>query len=248
MLKRNLNKFTSTGRERNQQADADYDTMPMRSIDELLTDDKEVLGDHARGLFRDTARKKADKLIAGAQQAETVVNIKTTREKYLEARSNFTQVRIDKLKARIDNSPDNIFTRPLNNWRREKLHDLRAKNKKRSGALAEAQNKRLEKPEALRKEVDELVKKKVDAMYRKAQRIELHNRGIKRHNFVRRQEFLATLSPSDKKRIVGEAIRQARKKNIEHGRLSSGYEVDDVANENDVDIRKVTNSYGRVVE
>lgn len=248
MLKRNLNKFTTSGRERNQQADADYNTMPVRSVDELITDDKEMLGDHARGLFRDTARKKADKLTAKAQQAETVVGVKTTREKYLEARSNFTQVRIDKLKTRIDNSPDNIFTRPLNNWRREKLHDLQAKNKKRSGALAKAEDKRLKKPETLRKEVDELVKKKVDAMYRKAQRIELRSRGIKRHNVLRRQEFLATLSPSDKKRIVGEAIRQARKKNIELGRLNSGYAVDDVASESDVDIRKVTNDYGRVVE
>lgn len=248
MLRRNFNKITPSGRDRNEQAALDYEALPVRPIDELITDDKEILGSHARGLFRDRARKQADTLVEKIDRAEDAKDTVTKREKYLEARSNFTKVRIDKLTARIENSPDNILTRPLNGWRREKLHDLQLKNKKRAKSAGKAEKKRQEKPEALQRKIDELVKKKIDALHKKAQRIELSRNGIKRYNVVKRTEFLAKLSPEDKKRIKREAIRQVRKKNIELGRLGREYSVDDVTDENNVDIRKVTDDYGRIIE
>jgi len=248
MLRKNLNKLTSAGRERNKQADHDYDNFLERPLDQIITDDKEILGDHARGIFRDTARKKADTLVKKIGHAEDVKDIVSVRERYLDVRANFTSIRIDKLKARIENSPDNLITKHLNGWRREKLYDLETKNRKRTLAKKAIEKERQEKPEALQKKIDELVKKKVDAMHRKAQREILSNNGIKKHNIVKRAEFLAKLTPEDKKRIVREAIRQARKKNVELGRLGINYSVDDISNENKVDIRKVTDDYGRIIE
>lgn len=248
MLRRNLNKLTTAGRDRNEQADHDYDNLPERPLNELITDDKEILGSYSRGLFRDRARKKADTLVGKIDDAEYVKDTATTREKYLGARSNFTKIRIDKLSARIENSPDNIITRRLNGWRREKLYDLEAKNKKRAKSASGLEKKRQEKPQELQKKIDELVKKKIDAMLKKAQRVEQRKSGIKRYDVVKRAEFLAKLTPEDKKRIVREAILQARKKSVELGRLDSGYSVDDVADEDNVDIRKVTDDYGRIIE
>jgi len=247
MLRRNFNRLTTTGRERNEEADLDYENTLIRPIDQLITDDKEILGDHARGLFRDVARKKADTLVEKVDLAEAVKDTITMREKYLEVRSDFTKVRIDKLNTRIENSPDNFLTQRLNGWRREKLHDLEAKNKKRAKSASGAEKKRQEKPEELRKKIDGLVKKKVDAMHKRAQRIELRRNGIGKYNVVKRAEFLAKLTPDDKKRIVREAIRQAHKNSVELGRLDRGYSVDDVADENNVDIRKVTDDYGRII-
>ncbi|HEY0964875.1 MAG TPA: hypothetical protein VGE13_00145, partial [Candidatus Saccharimonadales bacterium] len=165
-----------------------------------------------------------------------------------EAKKNYTQTKIDKLQARIDNTPDNIFTRRLNGWRREKLRDMKAINEKRGGTVDKIEKKRQEKPEKLRKEIDALVKKKIDAMYKKAQRVELRNNGIGKRNILKRHEFLAKLTPEDKKRIVAQAILQVRKKNIKLGRLSSEYLPDNAANEESADIRKVTDDYGRIVE
>jgi hypothetical protein len=248
MIQRNLNKLTTTGKERNHQADLDYGSTLERPVEELITDDKEILGDHARGLFRDQARKKADNLVDKIARAEGAKDTVTRREKYLEARSNFTQTRIDKLEARIENSSDNMFTKRLNGWRREKLRDLKAKNKKRTASITSIEKKRQGRPEELQRNIDKLVKNKIDAMHKKAQDVELRRNGIKKHNILKRHEFLAKLTPDDKKRIVREAIRQVRKKNVELGRLERGYSVDDVADENTVDIRKVTDDYGRIIE
>lgn len=232
--------------DRKRQAREDYNDVLDRPIDQLLTDDREILGSHTRGLFRDRARRKADGLVEKISQAEGVKDSVTMREKYLDARKNFTQVRINKLEGRIAKSSNNLLTKHLNAWRREKLHDLNAKNKKRADTISHTEKKRQEKPEEIRKKVDETVKKKVDAMYKKAQRVALRERGIRKHNTLRRHEFLANLTPEYKTRIVREAIRQVRKKNIERGTLGAGYQIDDILDEESV--RKVTSDYGRIVK
>lgn len=259
MIRRNLNKLTSEGRQRNQEADVDYENAPdSQPLETLLTDDREILGTHARqGMFRDTARKKADKLVEKIDHAEEVQDVVTIREKYFEARRNFTQTRINKLTDKsIDSIDDNFFTQRLKAWRREKLKDLKAVNEKRTKFMGKIEKTRLEKPERLRQKIDLMVKKKVDAMYRKAQRVELRRKGIGWRDQVKRAEFLAKLTPQDKKRIVGEAIAQARKKSIELGRLDRDYSIDTIdvdddgndLNYDDIDIRKVTDDYGRIVK
>ena len=254
-LRQTFNNHRTERHQRKQDALVDYAHNPdtIHPLDKIRTDDKEILGEHARsGLFRDQARKKADKLVNKIGTAEGEKDTVTEREKYLEARRNFTQVRINKLKGRIDKSSDNFFNRRLNGWRREKLRDLEAKNKKRGKAINSVEKKRQEKPEVLRKKIDEIVKKKVDAMYAKAQRIELRRNGIRKHNVVKRAEFLSKLTPQDKKRIVSEAIRQTRKSNIEKGRLDSSYSiygnVKKAKAKNKLKSREVTEDYGRIIK
>ncbi|HEY0965064.1 MAG TPA: hypothetical protein VGE13_01135, partial [Candidatus Saccharimonadales bacterium] len=55
--------------DRKQEAQEDYDNALDRPLDQLITDDKEILGDHASSLFRDRARRKADNLVEKISQA-----------------------------------------------------------------------------------------------------------------------------------------------------------------------------------
>ena len=79
-------------------------------------------------------------------------------------------------------------------------------------------------------------------MYRKAQRAEMRKQGIGKHNFVKRAEFLAKITPEERKKITREAILLARRSNIQHGRLDADYKVDET-----LDTRKV-DTYERTVE
>lgn len=221
--------------DRKQEAQEDYERgQAERSVDQLIGDDKEILGQHADKLFRDRSRRAVDKIVGKVESAEESKDVVTRREKYLEMRSNITQVRINKLKARIENSPDNFFTRRLNGWRREKLYDLEQKNNKRARSTGDIMKKRQEKPEKLRKEIDDMVKKKIDAMYNKAQRnVMKTEHGIGRRHFIKRAEFIAKLTPEKKKQIMKEATLLVRKKNIERGRLDL---VPDTDNADSMDI------------
>lgn len=108
------------------------------------------------------------------------------------------------------------------------------------------ETKRKNKPEELKKKIDGYIRNKVDAMYRK----ELRKRknAVSKINHFKRTEFVANMTEDQKNDIMREAIYRVRKNNIEAGRLKDDYSIDDVQDENNVDIRKVTEHYGRIIE
>lgn len=226
MIRKNFNKLTVAGHNRNLSATIDYVHQPERDIDNLRTDATEILGEKP-GLLMGRYRRKTNDILEKIDKAEDKKDVPGTREKYLAYRSNRTQVKIDRTKEKISSSSDSFLSRQINRQRRQKVEALTTKGKILSRAGNKLEAARTGKPERLQKKIDEYVKKKVDAMYRKARRQEMQKHDIGKVNFVKRAEFLAKLTPEKKKEIVREAILLARKKNIESGRLDATYGVDD---------------------
>lgn len=211
-----------------------------RSFENLITDDKEILGRRS-GMFRNAEREAADKLIRNIDKAEGNKNIPSVREKYLKHSNDRADQKIARIEAKIANSPNNWFAKQLNIQRRLTIENIQYRKKWRSHYISKFEQKRQNKPEELRKKLDKIVRDKVDAMYRKKQRKLMHEQGIRSHNFQNKTEFLKNMSKDDKKKLYREAILAIRKQNIEAGVLDISHKVD----ENSNNIRKLGETYGR---
>lgn len=239
-------KITTHRQERHQRmqdALVDYAHNPdQRPIDDLKTDDKEILGEYSGNYFRDRYRRKTDGVIEKIANAEDKLDTTTVREKFMDYRTNRAKIKIDRINKKIDNSSNSFLSRQINRQRRQTVNNLSTKNKIRARSMGKIETKRKEKPEQLQKKIDQYIREKVDAMYRKSLRDRIKHEGIKRYNIGKRAEFIAKLEPETRKQIVRQAILHVRKQNIEKGRLNADYKVDDT-----LDTRKV-DDYGRTIE
>ncbi len=230
--------------DRKQEAEDDYSDAPERPLDQLITDDKEILGERPSPL-RVSYRDRADSIVKKIEKAEENRGVAGTREKYLKYRNNSTDIKIARLQAKLANSSGSFIAKQIDRQRQLTLENLQYRKKRRTGQINILEQKRQDKPEELRKEIDKLVNAKIDAMHRKAQRKVLKDEhGIDRYNFVKRAEFLAKISKEDKQKITREAILMVRRKNIEKGMLDATYVVNDAA----VNKRNIGGSYERTVE
>lgn len=248
MLREKFTAHQEAKQARKDEAQADYEAAQLtldvdRPLDALVTDDKEILGQKSEQLFRDRYRNKTDSIVRKIGKAETNIDNKGLREQYLDFRTNRVNIKIARVEEKLANTPDSFLMKYINNGRRFRLRELQHSRRVISNSASHLETKRQNKPESLQKKIDDLVKKKVDAMYKKAQRKEMRENGIEAHNFVARAEFLAKMSPDTKKKIAREAILLARKKSIEKGTLDASHTVDQTLN-----MRKVVNEYGRVIE
>lgn len=229
--------------QRKQDALVDYaHNHDQRPIDDLKTDDKEVLGEYSGNYFRDRYRRKTDGVIEKIANAEDKLDTTTVREKFMDYRTNRAKIKIDRINKKIDNSSNSFLSRQINRQRRQTINNLSTKNKIRARSMGKIETKRKEKPEQLQKKIDKYVREKVDAMYRKSLRNRMKHEGIKRYNVNKRAEFIAKLEPETRKQIVRQAIIHVRKQNIERGRLDTDYKVDGT-----LDTRKV-DDYERTIE
>jgi len=230
--------------DRKQEAEDDYSDAPERPLDQLITDDKEILGEKS-SLLRGKYRDKADSIVKKIENAEENRDVAGTREKYLKYRNNRTDIKIARLQEKLASSSGSFIAKHIDRQRRLTLENLQYRRKRRTGRIGGLETARKNKLEELRRDIDKLVNAKIDAMHRKAQRKVLKDEhGIDRHNFVKRAEFLAKMSKEDKRKITREAILMVRKKNIEKGVLDATYEVNDAA----VSRRNIRGIYERTVE
>jgi len=242
-LKQSINTYRQERHQRKQDALIDYAHNPSpRPLDDLKTDDKEILGEHSDAFFRDRYRRKTDSIVEKIGKAEDKKDIPTVRENFMSYRNNRAQVKIDRINAKIDSSSNSFLSRQINRQRRQTVNVLATKNKIRSHTIGKIEAKRKARPEELQKKIDNYVKEKVDAMYRKALRREMRRHDVGRLNPMKRAEFLAKVTPELRKQLTRQAILNVRKNNIKKGRLGMDYRVD-----NTLDTRKV-GDYGRTIE
>lgn len=244
MLREKITAYREVRQDRKNTAQDDYDNTPDQALDELITDDKEILGNQPN-LLHGRYRQKTDKIIDKIETAEDNKDTAGTREKYLDYRKNRIDIKIARLQETLSNSSGSFLSKQIDRQRRQKLKQLQYNQNIRTGQMSKLEKKRQNKPENLQKEIDAIVKKKVDAMQRKAQRKILREQhGIHGYSVVKRAEFLAKITPDQKRVIVREAIKLARKQNIQRGLLDdAAYEVDDTA-----DKRMIGGNYGRTIE
>ncbi len=243
MLREKIAAYREVRQDRKEAAQLDYDTAPDRPLDELITDDKEILGSQPN-LLQGRYRQKTDKIVDKIETAEDKKDTAGLREQYLDYRKNRINIKIARLQENLNNSSGSFLSKHIDRQRRQKLKELQYGQNIRTGQMSKLERKRQTKPEMLQKEIDAIVKKKIEAMNRKAQRKILREQhGINSHNIVKRADFLAKITPNQKREIVREAIKLVRKRNIERGLLDSIYEVDDTANK-----RKIGDNYARTVE
>ncbi len=234
--------------ERHQQADEDYqDSLDnidtILPLDNIVTHDREILGEKASPLLVASYRNRADRLVGRVEKAEGSKDELGMRERYLNYRKNRVDIKIERINKKMLNSPDSFLSRQINRQRRQKLKALRYGQKIRTKLIDNQEQKRKTKPEVLRKKIDQLVDKKIRSQQRKARRHILEREhGIGRLNHVKRSEFLAKMTPEDKKKIVREAILLVRRDNIRKGKLAADAFI--AFN----DERKVTDEYRRGVE
>lgn len=271
MIREKISAYRESKLDRKAMANADFiyarhnpDVLEQnRPLDALKTDDKEILGQNKDRLFKDRYRKVADIIEQRIEKAEERViskddtldqqkQKKYRREKYLEYRNNRTDIKITRLKNKLENSNGSFLARQIDRQRRQKLQQLEFVQKLHTSQLGRLEQKRQNKPEELRKKIDKMVEKKVNAMYRKELRkrrlIEQGEKGIGNYNVAKRTahkaEFIAKMKPEDKMKIVREAILLARRQSIEKGRLDMNYEVDNTLDDDKT--RQVTEHYGRI--
>lgn len=239
---------TEARAERREFADADYEYMSNNAdtllpLDDIVTHDREILGDKASPLLVASYRNRADRLVRRVEKAEGSKDELGMRERYLNYRKDRVDIKIERINKKMLNSPDSFLSRQINRQRRQKLKALRYGQKIRTKLIDNQEQKRKTKPEELRKKIDQLVDKKIRSQQRKAQRHILEREhGIGRLNHVKRSEFLAKMTPEDKKKIVREAILLVRRDNIRKGKLAADAFI--AFN----DERKVTDEYRRGVE
>lgn len=236
--------------ERHREADDDYDYMSNNAdrllpLDNIVTHDREILGDKASPLLVASYRNRANSLVDRIEKAEGRVDEKGMRERYLNHRKNRVDIKIERINKKMLDSPNSFLSRQINRQRRQKLKALRYGQKIRTKFIHQHEQERKTKPEELRKKIDQLVDKKIRSQQRKAQRRILEREhGIGRFNHVKRTEFLAKMTPEDKKRIVREAILLVRRDNFRKGKIDVDIPLDLNLN----NVRKVTDEYGRSVE
>ncbi len=234
--------------ERHREADEDYDYVSsdidtLMPLNDLVTHDKEILGDKTSPLLVASYRNRADRLVNRIEKAEGRVDEKGMRERYLNHRKNRVDIKIERINKKMLNSPDSFLSRQINRQRRQKLKALRYGQKIRSKHIKHHEHKRTTKPEELRKKIDQLVDKKIRSQQRKARRHILEREhGIGRFNHVKRADFLAKMKPEDKKKIVREAILLVRRDNIRKGKIDADTPL------GFTEVRKVTDEYGRGIE
>lgn len=244
MLHEKIAAYRELRQDRKEAAQLDYDTAPDQPLDDLITDDKEILGNQSN-LFYGRYRQKTDKIIDKIETAEGKKDTAGLREQYLGYRKNRTDIKIARLQEDLNSISGSFLSQHIDRQRRQKLKELQRAQNIRTGQIGKLERKRQNKPEMLQKEIDAIVKKKIEAMNRKAQhKILREQHGINSHNIAKRAEFLAKITPDQKRMILREAIKLVRKKNIERGLLDDPtYEVDDTA-----DRRKIGGHYARTVE
>lgn len=244
MLREKITAYREVRQDRKDAAQDDYDNAPVRPLDALITDDIEILGNQP-GLLRGRYRQKTDKIIDKIETAEDNKDAPGTREKYLDYRKNRIDIKIARLQETLNNSAGSFLSKQIDRQRRQKLKQLQYGQGISSGQMGKLEKKRQNKPENLQREIDAIVKKKVDAMQRKAQRKILREQhGVHSYNVVKRAEFLAKITPDQKRVVIREAIKLVRKQNIERGLLDdAAYEVDDSAGK-----RIIGGNYGRTIE
>ncbi len=243
MLREKIAAYREVRQDRKEAAQEDYDTAPDRPLDELITDDKEILGNQP-SLLHSRYRQKTDKIIDKIETAEGKKDTAGLREQYLDHRKNRTDIKIARLQEDLNSSSGAFLSKQIDRQRRQKLKQLQYSQNVRTVQMGKLEHKRQNKPEMLRKEIDAIVKKKIEAMNRKAQRKILREQhSIETHNIAKRAEFLAKITPDQRREIVREAIKLVRKKNIERGLLDPTYDVDDTAAK-----RKIGGHYARTVE
>ncbi|MDQ5932617.1 MAG: hypothetical protein QG649_702 [Patescibacteria group bacterium] len=238
-----IKSYVQQREQRAEEAQLDYETAPDRPLDDLKTDASEILGEKT-GFLRGSYRSVADNLEARASIAETKVDIQSTREKFLEYRSNAAQNKMNRINERIANSSDGFLAKQINRQRRQSVDKLSYKKGIRDQHIAKLAERRQKKPEELRKQIDKLVDQKIKAVERKAQRVVMRReKGIKPHQVAKKAEFLAKLTPEQKAKIVRESILQVRKQNIKKGALDVSYQIDDT-----LETRQIGDHYGRTTE
>ncbi len=234
--------------ERHREADEDYDYVSsdidtLMPLNDILTHDKEILGEKTSPLLVTSYRNRADRLVDRIEKAEGRSDEPGMRERYLKYRKDRVDIKIARINKKMLDSPDSFLSRQINRQRRQKLKALRYGQKIRTKFIHQHEHKRTTKPEELRKKIDQLVDKKIRSQQRKAQRHILEREhGIGRFNHVKRTEFLAKMKPEDKKKIVREAILLVRRDNIRKGKIDADTPLGFTK------VRKVTDEYGRGIE
>lgn len=235
-------------------AKIDRATAPERDLDDLITDDQEILG-HSGTLGKDMREgtrdvmNTVDKMYVSARNLNPASKL---RDSYLTFRRDRLTRKVEELEQKVSTGPDTFLNRRqkarlemLKN-RREWKNRLLEKRDKKYTARAEKLGVRAGKrSEKFQQQVDKYIAGKIEAMRRKEQRKLLKEHGFGRTSRalspVERARFLANLPPDTKKRLTREAILAVREQNIKKGKLDWLYEVDETK-----DTREV-GSYGRTV-
>lgn len=226
-------------------------TAPERDLDNLITDDQEILG-HSGGLSKDMregtkdAMNAADGRLTALRQTNPASKL---RDAYLAYRRDRIAGKVDRLERLISENP----TSRSSKRRQKELEMFRKRHKWREGQIEKRGKKAVnrgekfthritKRNEKFQEQVDKYITDKVEAMRRKEQRKLMKREGVSKLNPAERARFLANLPPETKKRLTREAILAVREKNIKQGKLDWLYGVDETK-----DVRKV-GSYGRTVE
>lgn len=237
-----LKSFVQERSRRSQEADDDYEMAAERPLDALKTDATEILGEKS-GMFKGAYRKQFEQLESAIPDAEANVDVKSRRERYLEYRNYATQNKMNRINDRIANSSGGFLAKQINRQRKQTVANLNYKMGVRAKSIGALEKSRKRAPEELQKKIDALVDKRVRAMQRKAERVVMkREKGIKPGQVIKKAEFLATLTPELKAKIIRESILQVRKENIRDGLLDPSYEVDD-----SLDTRKIGAHYERTI-
>lgn len=194
-----------------------------RPVDQLRTDVTEMLGERT-GVLEGHYRRKADSIHEKVQKAEHNKDHKGMRESYLRYRNDRATIKIQRIQEKTSGKPGGLLDRQ----RHVSVKNLEYKQKIRNNQINALETKRQNKPEQLQKKIDQLIQKKLKAVMRKAERNVLREQhGVRKHDFAKRAEVLARLTPQQKRQIVREAILLVRRENIARGKLDDDYEVDD---------------------
>lgn len=229
----------------------DRESAPERDLDNLITDDQEILG-HSGGLgknMREGTRGVMNTIDKAYVAARNLNPANKLRDTYLEYRRDRLTRKIESLEQTVAASPDTFLARRqkarlemLKNRKEWKNHLLKKRDKKYTARAEKLGGRRDKRNEKFQKQVDKYIADRVEAMRRKEQRKLLKREGVSKLNPVERARFIASLPAETKKRLTREAILAVREKNIKQGKLDWLYDVDETK-----DVRKV-GSYGRTVE
>lgn len=216
---------------------------PERDLDQLITDDQEILGQSihlGREMSHGTksVMNAMDRQLASLRQKNPGSKL---RDAYLSYRRDRIALKIDRLERLVTTNPESR----LNKRRKKELDMFKKRLKWREGQIENRFKKatsRTEKAatrltgrdEKLQQQIDKYVASKVEAMRRKEERKLLKREGVSKLNPAERARFIANLSAETKKRLTREAILAVREENIRKGKLDWLYEVDTEKDRRDV--------------
>lgn len=237
--------------QRGLNATIDRMTAPERNLDNLITDDQEILGQSGslRRELRDGTKGAMNTVDKHLARLRNTNPLSKTRDAYLAYRRDRIAGKVDRLERLVAENP----TSRLGKRRQKELEMFRKRHKWREGQIEKRGKKAINRGEKVtnritkrnekfQEQVDKYIADKVEAMRRKEQRKLMKREGISRLNPAERARFIANLPAETKKRLTREAILAVREKNIKQGKLDWLYDVDETK-----DVRKV-GSYGRTVE